>query len=451
MFKLLRTIISKKGIGSILFILTIFLCVFGTTGCTKKDKKEVASGNIKEKKVINIWGGEALIGETELEMDQSEWLLTKLIKEYEENNDQLEINYTYIEDDSILYQIFKRSKDIPEEVPDIVILETGNAFLELTSSFYAIDDFISEEDMETQLNWENTKGEDGKIYGYPTGGMLIGLVAYNKALAKELDLDLDNNPPKYFDEFEKMLEYVKKNSDILPIASGDLTYNSLYSNMISKWWLQQSGYKITDEIKSNNYKFEDDKAFLESLEIGQDFYTKGYINLDYATNDSPLSDFINSEALFFPTHNADLKFLYEMLGDDLGVMEIPDYAKGVDVPSLNFGTCCQCFSIVKSTKYPEECYKLLEWLNNRENSIKMNYTYGTLPAKKDVSFTDVGYIEEEVYEDIYHIRDHAKLSVLTFLDQELQQQYFRYGVQTMINQMEPKEFAKILDDEMKSR
>ena len=76
----------KKNIAKLL-VLVIAISLF--SGCANKNK----IGD--ELKTIKLWSGYCMIAEDELEMEKSEWILTKLVDKYMGIVDLADTYYTY--------------------------------------------------------------------------------------------------------------------------------------------------------------------------------------------------------------------------------------------------------------------------------------------------------------------------------------------------------------------
>lgn len=81
-----RSFDYEKNIAKLL-VLVIAISLF--SGCANKNK----IGD--ELKTIKLWSGYCMIAEDELEMEKSEWILTKLVDKYMGIGDLADTYYTY--------------------------------------------------------------------------------------------------------------------------------------------------------------------------------------------------------------------------------------------------------------------------------------------------------------------------------------------------------------------
>jgi len=429
-------------------LVLLLLCtslVFSLVSCKKSEK---VIKNADECKVIKLWGGESLIGGDEIELGQDEWLLSKLVKEYNDSHSDVNIEYTYIEDEESMFQLLRTSMVSNEELPDMAILTSESYVREMSQCLLPLNDMISKEDKEHIQFWDTVTDTDGTILAYPIAGAQVSFLAYNKELAKEAGLDLENNPPKNADEFLALLEDVKSKG-IQPIIASDYGFNGLYAYLFTKWWIQNDIENPATEICNGKMTFAQDKAFIDSMQMAQDCYKKGYINVDYATNDISLTQFIQGKALFYATDNCAYDEILKSMKDNLGYMEVPDYSDNCNFPGINFGGCGQCIGIVNKTQYATECNDFLSWLLNRENCIKMNNKYGTLPMRDDIQVEDLPRITTEDYKKIFYLKDRVVSFPYAYMGMELSKKYWTYGCETLINKRSPEKLAETLDNELK--
>lgn len=87
----------KKNIAKLL-VLVIAISLF--SGCANKNK----IGD--ELKTIKLWSGYCMIAEDELEMEKSEWILTKLVDKYNEIQDDIRVEFSYFDDDDVTIPLF---------------------------------------------------------------------------------------------------------------------------------------------------------------------------------------------------------------------------------------------------------------------------------------------------------------------------------------------------------
>ena len=146
----------KKNIAKLL-VLVIAISLF--SGCANKNK----IGD--ELKTIKLWSGYCMIAEDELEMEKSEWILTKLVDKYNEIQDDIRVEFSYFDDDDVMLQTLKASVAEGKDIPDIVVVQSGVYLEDLKDIFTPINNYLSEDYKSSTRYWETTTFSD-EIYGY---------------------------------------------------------------------------------------------------------------------------------------------------------------------------------------------------------------------------------------------------------------------------------------------
>lgn len=109
----------KKNIAKLL-VLVIAISLF--SGCANKNK----IGD--ELKTIKLWSGYCMIAEDELEMEKSEWILTKLVDKYNEIQDDIRVEFSYFDDDDVMLQTLKASVAEGKDIPDMGIGDLADTY-----------------------------------------------------------------------------------------------------------------------------------------------------------------------------------------------------------------------------------------------------------------------------------------------------------------------------------
>lgn len=138
----------KKNIAKLL-VLVIAISLF--SGCANKNK----IGD--ELKTIKLWSGYCMIAEDELEMEKSEWILTKLVDKYNEIQDDIRVEFSYFDDDDVMLQTLKASVAEGKDIPDIVVVQSGVYLEDLKDIFTPINNYLSEDYKSSTRYWETTK------------------------------------------------------------------------------------------------------------------------------------------------------------------------------------------------------------------------------------------------------------------------------------------------------
>ena len=349
----------------------------------------------------------------------------------------------YFEDENAMYQMIKGSVGSGEE-PDIFITLSGRYLENFDGLLLPLNDMLSDDLIETVIGWDTVTDGDGNILGVPAAGCDGTYISYNKELIEKAGLDFENSPPQTMDE---MLDAMEKISDagILPIITSDEGWNSLHSSLFGKWWLQQEDDDIIQRLMSDDVDFEKDKPFLDSFRIANECYEKGYINKDFITNEDSLTQFINGQGAMYISC-AYLSSLLEEMGDNQGIIPIPEFSSDCNYPNMNFGGSNQCAVVLNTTKEKEECGNLLNWLFNKNNSIAMQKVYSGLPGRTDITVEDLGWEDHLLQKELPNLQHYTKMYPELFLSPSQTDVYFKYGPEVIAGNMPVEEFARRMNE-----
>lgn len=400
---------------------------------------------------ITVWIGGSIVGEDELEESQDSWIISQLLQEYEELND-VKIKLTYFEDEEAMVQLIANNGRSDNEVPDIACVYSSEIIRDMADVVYPITDYISDEEKQSIMFWEtvtnNGKGLDQaeEVYGYPIGGTEVTFIAYNKAIFASAGIDVESNPPKTFDEFYAICERLKAEG-VTPIVASDDGWNELYLQVFSKEWVQYSGDANIIEMSQGTKKFADDQALINSLKTANTYFENGFINSDYATNTDAPTLFANGQGAMFSCSNYDLNMFESIMGDNLGAFILPDFSDGdVVYSNISFGGCNQCLSTFNGSKNKEEAIKIIKWLANKENNIRMVQKFGCFPNRNDIALSEYDDNPSEIIAKVYPLLPYAHSTPDYLMPMKVYSDFYRYSLSVMIGQMTPEEFVAKLDD-----
>ena len=173
----------------VLWIFVMILMITGTSSIfAQKSVKPVT---------LTFWAGSAYYNSEEAKRPQSEWAITKIIKQFEAQNPGVTVDMTPIDLNSETIAKFKAAA-IAKNGPDVIELWTGTYLFPLKGILLPLNKYIPAADKKNISGWDavtyNFK-PNGEILGYPIGNNYAGLV-YNKVLIKAAGMDWDKNPPK---------------------------------------------------------------------------------------------------------------------------------------------------------------------------------------------------------------------------------------------------------------
>lgn len=430
-----------KKICSMVLVLSLMITIMASLmACNKNDKSSE----------LTIWIGGSILGEDEVEEPQDSWIVQKLVNEYSKQFN-IPIKLTYFEDEEAMVQLVANNGRSGNEVPDIACVYSSEILRDMSDVLYPLKSYITDEEKEHIMFWETVTDngraieESNEVFGYPIGGTEVTFIAYNKSLFKKAGLNVEENPPTTFDEFESICQTLLQNG-ILPIVASDDGWNELYVQLFAKEWMQfVDDPTIISEAKGE-LPFSNDKHLLESLKTMATYYSKGYINQDYATNEDATTLFANGEAAMFSCSNYDINLYADIMGDDFGALWVPDYSGDVVRDAICFGGCNQCFSVTKDSKNKDEAISLIQWISNKENNIRMVQKFGCFPNRNDISLDEYDNSPSEVVQIIYPLLPYAHCTADYLMPMNVYTEFYRRSLSVVIGEMTPEEFGMEMDE-----
>ena len=192
--------------------------------------------------------------------------------------------------------------------------------------------------------------------------------------------------------------------------------------------------------------FSEDANLIKSLSIAHDAYAKGYINLDYATNEDAVSMFINGQGAMFSCSNYDLNLFVDTMGDDFGVFALPDYSKEVNYyPGLSFGGCNQALCVPKGASAKELAIDFIHFACDKANTIELVKAFNCFPNRNDIVLTDYLTESNPIIEQIYPLLPYAHYTPDYLLPMDVCEEFYRYSTAMTIGEMSIQEGLRKLD------
>lgn len=211
----------KKALKLLLAAALLVTMLLGLSGCKNDSNDEV-----------KVWIGGSIVGEDELNRPQDTWVLSRLLKQFE-NEHSVKIKLTYFEDEEAMVQLIANNERSNKEVPDFACLYSSEILRDMADTIYPLTKYLSEDEKSNILFWEtvskNSKGikEADEILGYPIGGTEVTFIAYNKETFRNAGIDVENDPPQTYDDFFSICETISA-TGVTPIVASSDGWNELY-------------------------------------------------------------------------------------------------------------------------------------------------------------------------------------------------------------------------------
>ena len=420
----------KKWIALIYIIVILIGLLCGCSNPVSNSQNEI----------IKVWAGESLIGYTEFDIPQDEWILSILFDEYEKLHPGVTIEYTYFEDEELMLQMLENGYGT-SNMPDLFVQMSGETIKGLADIIAPLNKYIGTEEYAT-INYWDTVELNGQILGYPIGSVEVNLIAYNKELLKSVVSDYDNFSCESVSDFETILSALQE-KNIQPILSNDRGYNQMSNIFLETWWMQSSDR--IQECAVGERSFSEEPVFIESIQKLQDWYAQGFINQDYATGNTAISDFTSGKGAFLPTSIYKLNILQQALGDNLGIMYIPKLYDTVEFETAQNGGCGQCIAIVNTSNNIDTCADIIHYLTEKPNAIRMYQTYNAFPVQNNITIEDLGWQDDPIFKKLFPLTENLKMPSFYYMSAEDAEYYYKMGTLSVIGDLSAADFSDLLD------
>ena len=457
---------KKKRMLAILLSVAMVLSFAMLTACSKEEDvakqdaeeestapaledNEVEESETEEVKdvTLTLWINTG-ITESEKQIDQSEWMLTKWLDKFEADNPGVTVEFTVPADQQAAHQQFKAAA-MAASGPDVANLWTGLPLIALKDVVLVLNDLVSEDDLKHITSWTVVRDglkEDGDILGYPFMNQEVCGFVYNKKIITEAGLDFENNYPKTVDGFMEAMQEIK-DAGYLPIAAQEGGYNSLFVFSLASWWVQMVGSGRVLSDSTGETKFVEDEYFIEAFTRAHELYEKGYVNEDYANAQDISTKFYNGEAAMLANGMWAIPEASESLGEEnVGFINVPDLAENPLVSNTSIGGSGQCLVAANYTKNPELAIKLMSYLCSREVNLEYLQATPNLPVRNDITMADLGWEGNPAYENVYKIGLNSVYWSDNSMVTEVMNEYYKIGTLIITGSITPEEGARLLDE-----
>lgn len=360
---------------------------------------EVASGE----EIQIVFSGLDCVTAEEQQKPKEEWVISQLLRQFEEENPGVSVEITLPADYATAHQAFKVAS-LANNAPDVANLWGGQNVFRMKEAIVQLDDLVPPEDMAeifAVIGTDTREGfaEDGALLAYPFGRMDGVYMLYNKKLVEAAGLDFEADPPLTVDQFDAACQKIL-DSGVTPLEVQEGTYPSLAFHFASMNWFQQSDHSLLYEESFARAKYTEDKGFLDAFAYYRALAENGFLNKDFMSSKEMISRFLSGKAAMIPA-SQDLMQVRGALGDDLGAICFPSIVPDSPYKGKIMGGVGQTLVVAKSSKYPEVCVKLMSFLNRKESSIALIKNLSGLPIRRDITLEDLGMESDLVYKKYY--------------------------------------------------
>jgi raffinose/stachyose/melibiose transport system substrate-binding protein len=230
-----------------------------------------------------------------------------------------------------------RTSSVAQNGPDVMGMWSGTYMLALKEFLEPMGPYFTPEERATLTGWEAVNEtfdpNATDIYGVPSGSDGVSVLFYNRPLLEAADVKPDEQWPTNIDEFFTVLQAVQ-DSDVTPVA---LDTNSLVWQVLL-YWIGQTvdGAQGIGQLASGERNFSDPEL-VNIVAKWQQF-------ADYVIPGAETMEGAEAQQLFYAGESAmitggfaAIDNMREFLGDDLGMIKIPDFSADAPITSGGIG------------------------------------------------------------------------------------------------------------------
>lgn len=346
-------------------------------------------------------GGQAADGRVELDFfhrwpnEPKNTYYSEIVAEFEKENPDIKVNV-----ESVLNDAYKDKVKVvagSADAPDVLFTWSGSFVKELVKNDALMDlgPWLDEDAEFKDSFYPSQLGPfqvDGAQYGLPVG-MQSKLFFYNKDVFEELDLE----PPTTWDEFIDVLETIK-DSGRTPIEYGAQEQWTIahYVGTLNQRVVDPEVFAADQDPAKGEFT---DPGYVEALERLQELAEYMNDDLTAVGHEVARNAWIAGEAPIMYMQSAEVGYFGEAQFE-YGTFNFPAVDGGKGDPGELTGAP-EGFAISKTTKYPEEAQRFLEFLLSKQSGIKYAEDAGELsPVKGAVEEADVPEISKELAQGI---------------------------------------------------
>ena len=405
----------------------------------EKAKETVPAEKIEKKKIV-IWHIQTMAPE----------LIQNAVDRFMAKNTDVEVEVVPVQDDALKTKL--KVAMGAGNTPDIFPHWTGGPMVEYIKSGQIMD-------LTEMMNKDNYKDYfldagisqatyNDRIWAVPVEGVAIGVIFYNKQIFKDLNIAI----PKTYDELIKIIKLIRSKG-IAPFA---LANKTKWTGSIHYMYLvdRLGGPEVFSNAANREGGSFEDEVFIKAGVMLQDLvkigaFNEGFNGLDYDTGQSRTLIYSGDAAMEL-MGNWDLTSYSsenpEFFKNNLDFFLYPAIEGGKGNPKDVVGTIGDNFYSISSTcKYPEEAFRLIQFLIDEE-SVKERAAAHRIPPIK--GFTPEAPTEQKIM-SMLEDASSVQLWYDQYLPPELGEVHLDTCQALLGLVMTPEEAAKTLEDAAK--
>jgi raffinose/stachyose/melibiose transport system substrate-binding protein len=259
-----------------------------------------------------------------------------------------------------------RTASVAQNGPDVMGMWSGSYMLGVGDFLEPLNEYFSAEERERITGWEATsadfRSDSDQVFGVPAGSDGTTCFFYNKELLAAAGVDPETSWPASFDEFVTALEAIKA-SGVTPMA---LDENAIIWQVLSWWQAQmlggadQVGKIVTGETNFSNPTLTEIVTSWQKL---RDYSVPGAETMPGEAAAQLL--FAGEVAMTTATFTI-LSDAREALGDNLGMVKIPDFSPEAPLKSGGIGGAGTALIVSNYSQVKEPAVNFIKHLMSKE-------------------------------------------------------------------------------------
>src|SRR3954468_13844346 len=265
-----------------------------------------------------------------------DFYISQAIARFQEANPGVTVQMETLPDGTDSFTKF-RTASVAQNGPDVMGMWSRSYMPGVQDLLERLNEYFTAEERKRITGWEATsadfRADSDQIYGVPAGSDGTSCFYYNKELLTRAGVDPDASWPASFDEFATMLGTIAE-SGVTPMALYD---NAIIWQVLSWWQAQmlggadQVGKIVTGETNFSNPTLIDIVTNWQTL---RDYTAPGAESM--AGPEAQQLFYAGQVALTTATFSI-LTDAREALGENLGMVKIPDYSAEAPLKSGGIG------------------------------------------------------------------------------------------------------------------
>ncbi|MBO9608380.1 MAG: sugar ABC transporter substrate-binding protein [Paenibacillaceae bacterium] len=381
--------------GKALSVLAVAALAASLAGCSGKQAdnqpgsaKGTATPKKEDVKLVFWNSGYPTIDANNKNKTREEFYIVQAIKRFEQAHPGVTIELQDIPSNDQMFTKFQTAS-IAKNGPDLTILWSGSYMLKYKQFLEPMDSYFTKEERARIAGWDAVAEgfkPDGKLYGVPFSTDGIFVLFYNKKILADAGIDPEKNPAKNVNDFTAMLQKIK-DKGVTPLG---LQMPVNFWHIPSFWIAQTLTSAGLDELVQGKRNFNDPKlaAIMKSW---NQLYDKGLTMMDGSNQARQL--FYKGEVAMVLAGNKTITEARKALGDNFGMMKVPDYNESVQIHDGGVGGVGNAFVVTNYSKNKKEAVEFIKFLMSKEEQInKIKTGEGSLTIVNDINTND--YIDE---------------------------------------------------------